>query len=102
MKEGAKLATENEIDIILGVGGGSVMDCCKAVSLASSHKGDVWEDYWLKQGCIYFDLLPVGVIVTVTGSGSEMNGVAVISNNMTKVKTGRDYKQCNHGDGLAV
>ncbi len=93
--EGAALAKENNIDVILGVGGGSVMDCCKAVSLAAAYDGDIWEDFWEKNGVVYFDPIPLGVVVTVTGTGSECNGGAVITNEEKKVKTGRDYPKCN-------
>lgn len=93
--EGARLARENGVDLILGVGGGSVMDCCKAISMAAVYDGDIWADFWAKPGCVQFQPLPLGVIVTVTGTGSEMNGGAVITNEAQKVKTGRDYPACN-------
>lgn len=93
--QGASAARNNKIDLILGVGGGSVMDCCKAVSLAAKYDGDVWQDFYETAGVIDFEPLPVGVIVTVSGTGSEMNGGAVITNEETKVKTGRDYPWCN-------
>ena len=93
--EGAKFAKENEIDVILGVGGGSVMDCCKAISIAARYDGDVWEDFWKRPGVFDFEPLPLGVIVTVAGTGSECNGGAVITNEKLKIKTGRDYPQCN-------
>lgn len=93
--EGAKLAKENQIDWILGIGGGSVMDCCKAVSMAAVSKKDIWDEYWQKPGVIDFEPLPLGVIVTVAGTGSECNGGAVITNETLKIKTGRDYPQCN-------
>ncbi len=93
--EGARLARENQIDLILGVGGGSVMDCCKAISLAAVYEGDVWADFWARPGIIDFEPLPLGVIVTAAGTGSEMNGGAVITNEELKIKTGRDYPRCN-------
>ena len=93
--EGAKLAKENEVDWILGIGGGSVMDCCKAVSMVAVSKKDIWDEYWQKPGVIDFEPLPLGVIVTVAGTGSECNGGAVITNETLKIKTGRDYPQCN-------
>ncbi len=93
--EGARLAKENQADWILGVGGGSVMDCCKAVSLAAATEKDVWDEYWAKPGVIDFSPLPLGVIVTVAGTGSECNGGAVITNEEKKIKTGRDYPKCN-------
>ena len=93
--EGAKLARENRVEMILGIGGGSVMDCCKAVSLAARYEGDIWDDYWARPGVIKDDPLPLGVIVTVAGTGSECNGGAVITNEEKKVKTGRDYPKLN-------
>ncbi len=93
--EGARLAKEHQADMILGVGGGSVMDCCKAVSMAAVSKKDIWDEYWAKPGIIDFEPLPLGVIVTVAGTGSECNGGAVITNETLKIKTGRDYPKCN-------
>ena len=93
--EGTKLARENNVGLLLGVGGGSVMDCCKAISIAARYKGDVWKDFWERAGIFDFEPLPLGVIVTVAGTGSECNGGAVITNEELKIKTGRDYPQCN-------
>ncbi len=93
--EGARLARENRTDLILGVGGGSVMDCCKAVSMAAAYGGDIWTDFFERPGIMDFEPLPLGVVVTAAGTGSEMNGGAVITNEERKVKTGRDYPKCN-------
>ncbi|HIY05108.1 MAG TPA: iron-containing alcohol dehydrogenase [Candidatus Anaerotignum merdipullorum] len=93
--EGAKLAREHHVDMILGIGGGSVMDCCKAVSMAAVYEGDIWEDFWARAGVIDFEPMPLGVIVTAAGTGSECNGGAVITNEEAKIKTGRDYPKCN-------
>lgn len=93
--EGAALVKKNNIDLILAVGGGSVMDCCKAVSLASVYNGDIWKDYWEKPGIINNRPIPLGAIVTVAGTGSECNGGAVITNEEKKIKTGRDYPNLN-------
>ena len=93
--EGTEFAKENGIDIILAVGGGSVMDCCKAISLGAGYEGDIWNNYWERNGIIYFEPVPLGVIVTVAGTGSECNGGAVITNEEKKIKTGRDYPKCN-------
>lgn len=71
------------------------MDCCKAISIAAKYKGDVWKDFWARPGIFDFEPLPLGVIVTVAGTGSECNGGAVITNEKLKVKTGRDYPICN-------
>ena len=95
VQEGAKLARENHADMILAVGGGSTMDCCKAVSLAARYDGDIWNDFWAQPGVIDFEPLPLGVVVTVAGTGSECNGGAVITNEDKKVKTGRDYPALN-------
>lgn len=91
--EGAKLARDNKVDLILAVGGGSVMDCCKAVSMAAVYDGDLWADFWDRPGIVDFDPLPLGMIVTVAGTGSEMNGGSVITNEELRVKTGRDGRQ---------
>lgn len=93
--EGAQLARDHHVGLILGVGGGSVMDCCKAVSVAVRYDGDAWEEFWGRPGVMEFEPLPVGVIVTVAGTGSECNGGAVITNEALNVKTGRDYPKCN-------
>ena len=95
VQEGAKLARENHVDMILAVGGGSTMDCCKADSLAARYNGDISDDFWAQPGVIDFEPLPLGVIVTVAGTGSECNGGAVITNEEKKIKTGRDYPQLN-------
>ena len=93
--EGAELVRENHIDLILAVGGGSVMDCCKAVSMAAVYKGDLWADFWARPGVVDFEPVPLGMVVTVSGTGSECNGGAVITNEELKIKTGRDYPKCN-------
>lgn len=93
--EGVKLAKESNADLILAVGGGSVMDCCKAISLGAKYDADIWADFWARLGVIDFELLPLGIIVTVSGTGSECNGGAVITNEELKIKTGKDYPQLN-------
>lgn len=95
VQEGARLVRENNVGLILAVGGGSVMDCCKAVSLAARYEGDAWADFWGRPGVIDFEPVPLIVVVTAAGTGSEMNGGAVITNEELKVKTGRDYPQLN-------
>lgn len=93
--EGAKQARDNNVSLLLGISGGSVMDCCKAISIAARYDGDVWENFWARPGVFDFEPLPLGVIVTVAGTGSECNGGAVITNEDLKIKTGRDYPKCN-------
>lgn len=93
--EGARLANDNQVDLILGIGGGSVADCCKAIALAARSQGDVWADYWERPGVIETSPLPLGVIVTVAGTGSAMNGSAVLTHAGNKIRISRDYPQCN-------
>lgn len=93
--EGARLARSSGAQIILGIGGGSVMDCCKAVALVAYCKGDPWENYWERKGVIHFEPIPVGVVVTAAGTGSECNGAAIITNEEKRRKTGYDYPACN-------
>ena len=93
--EGARLARNSGSEIILGIGGGSVMDCAKAVSLTARCKEDPWEHYWERKGIVDFEPIPVGVIPTLAGTGSECNGAAVITNEEKKIKIGYDYPQCN-------
>ncbi|WP_370854380.1 iron-containing alcohol dehydrogenase [Megasphaera sp.] len=93
--EGAALACQHQADLILAVGGGSVMDCCKAVALAAVYDGDIWQDFWAKPGRIDVTPVPLGIVMTTSGTGSEMNGGAVITNEALKIKTGRDYPQLN-------
>lgn len=93
--EGARLAKESGIDLILTVGGGSVMDFCKAVSMAAAYEGDLWNDFFARSGIMEFEPVLLGVVVTETGAGGEMNGKAVITNEVLKVRTGQDYPKCN-------
>ena len=64
--EGAALARANGVSLILGAGGGSVMDCCKAVSLAAVSDEDVWEKFWMRGEPVDFAPLPLGVVVTAS------------------------------------
>ena len=70
-QEGAKLARENHVDLILAVGGGSVSDCCKVISAQAKLDEDIWE---LENSKHTFptEFIPLGTIVTVFGTGSEM------------------------------
>ena len=55
----------------------------------------MWTDFWAKAGTIAVKPIPLGIVMTVSGTGSEMNGGAVITNEDIKVKTGRDYPALN-------
>lgn len=87
VQEGAKLARENNVDFILAVGGGSVIDCCKIVSAQAKTDGDIWENELVKKE-FPTEFIPMGAVVTVSGTGSEMNAGAVITNESKKIKCG--------------
>ncbi|MBQ7544756.1 MAG: iron-containing alcohol dehydrogenase [Synergistaceae bacterium] len=89
--EGAKLARENSIDLILAVGGGSVCDYSKAVSVSAYYDGDAWEKYFLKMEEPECKIIPVGCVLTMVGTGSEMNGGSVITNHAQKLKIGHVF-----------
>lgn len=95
VQEGVALVKEQDIDFILAVGGGSVMDCCKAVALSARCGGNAWERFWAHRGQIDFVPVPLGVIVTLPATGSEVNGNAVVTNEADRIKTDWDYPQCN-------
>ena len=82
---GAKLARENHIDLILAVGGGSVSDCCKVISAQANLDEDIWEMQYTKH-TLPTKFIPLGTIVTVFGTGSEMNSGAVITHEEKKIK----------------
>ena len=95
VEEGIRLAREQKAELILGVGGGSVMDCCKAISLGAVYQGDLWENFWEKSGIVDFTPLPLGVVVTAGESGSECNGVSILTNEEKKARIGREYEKCS-------
>ena len=87
VQEGAKLARENQVDLILAVGGGSVIDCCKIVAAQAKTDEDVWEMEFTHHR-FPTDVIPMGAVVTASGTGAEMNGGAVITNEDKKLKAG--------------
>ena len=89
--EGAALVRENKVDLILAVGGGSVIDCVKAISVSAYCEGDAFTRYWLKFEPVDNKIIPVAAILTLAGTGSEMNGGSVITNEDMKIKTGRVF-----------
>ena len=89
--EGARLVREHNIDLILAVGGGSVIDCAKGIACAAYAEGDVWQRYYVNQGPVTNRVIPVGSILTMAGTGSEMNSGSVITNEAENLKIGRVY-----------
>lgn len=88
VQEGAKLARENKIDLVLAVGGGSVVDCCKIVCAQAVTDEDLWEAEMVRHGIPTGNPIPLGAVVTASGTGAEMNGGAVITNEAVKIKGG--------------
>lgn len=91
--EGAKLAREHDVDLILAVGGGSTIDYAKAVSVAAWCEEDPWEKFYIRQEEPDPDqrIIPVGCVLTMVGTGSEMNGGSVITNHEAKLKIGKVF-----------
>lgn len=89
--EGCKIAKENDIDLILSVGGGSCCDYSKAVSVSAYCDEDPWDKYYLRMEDVDNKIIPVGCVLTMVGTGSEMNGGAVITNHETKLKIGHVF-----------
>ena len=89
--EGARLVREHNIDLILAVGGGSVIDCAKGIACTAYAEGDVWQRYYVNQEPVTNHVIPVGSILTMAGTGSEMNSGSVITNEAENLKIGRVY-----------
>lgn len=89
--EGARLVRENKIDLILAVGGGSVIDCAKGISVSAYCEGDPWQKYWTDYEDVVNRTVPVGSVLTMAGTGSEMNGGSVITNEEKMIKNGRVF-----------
>ena len=84
-QEGAALVREKGVDLILAVGGGSVSDCCKVISAQARLDEDIWDMETLRH-VLPTEFIPLGTIVTVFGTGSEMNAGAVITHEEKKIK----------------
>ena len=92
VREGISLCRSEQIDFILAVGGGSVIDSAKAIGYGVGYEGDVW-DFWdgraVPQSC-----LPIGVILTIPAAGSEMSSSCVITNDDGMLKRGVNSDLC--------
>lgn len=91
--EGCKIAREGKADLILAVGGGSVCDYAKAVSVSAYCTEDPWEKYYLQMKDVDNEIIPVGCVLTMVGTGSEMNGGTVITNHEQKLKIGHVFDE---------
>lgn len=91
LMEGAKLVRDNNVSLILAVGGGSVIDCAKGISVSAYCDEDPFQKYWLQFEDISNKTVPVASILTMVGTGSEMNGGSVITHEDTKIKAGRVF-----------
>lgn len=89
--EGIERAKKANADLILAVGGGSVCDYAKAVSVSVNCKEDPWDKYYLRMEDVECDVVPVGCVLTMVGTGSEMNGGSVITNYAQKLKIGHVF-----------
>ncbi len=91
VKEGVARARAAKADLILAVGGGSVCDYAKAVSVSVFCEEDIWEKYFVRFEDVSCAVVPVGCVLTMVGTGSEMNGGSVITNHAQKLKIGHVF-----------
>lgn len=89
--EGVEIARKNKVDFILAVGGGSVVDYAKALSVSVHCEEDPWEKYYARFEEPACDIVPVGAVLTMVGTGSEMNAGAVITYPEKKLKIGHVF-----------
>jgi alcohol dehydrogenase YqhD (iron-dependent ADH family) len=89
MLEGAKIIRENNVDLVLAVGGGSVIDCAKGMSVAAYFEGDdVFKTFWIDGEEVKHKIVPLGCVLTMVGTGSEMDAASVITDTENKIKNG--------------
>lgn len=91
LMEGVRIARDNQVDFLLAVGGGSCCDYAKAVSVSVHCDEDPWEKYYIRFEEPSCQIVPVGCVLTMAGTGSEMNGGAVITNREQKLKIGHVF-----------
>jgi len=87
VREGARLCREHNLQLVLAVGGGSAIDCSKAIAFATFYERDPW-DFWAGKTDVT-RALAVGAVLTLAATGSEMNWTSVITNEVTQEKRGR-------------
>lgn len=91
LNEGIARAKAAKVDLILAVGGGSVCDYAKALSVSVNCDDDAWDKYFIRFEDVTCKIIPVGCVLTMVGTGSEMNGGAVITNHKQKLKIGHIF-----------
>lgn len=91
LKEGCERARAGKVDFILAVGGGSVCDYAKAVSVSVHCPEDPWEKFYIREEEPENEIIPVGCVLTMVGTGSEMNAGSVITNHEQKLKIGHVF-----------
>ena len=91
LAEGVARAREAKADLILAVGGGSVCDYAKVVSVSVNCDEDPWDKYFIRFEEPTCKIVPVGCVLTMVGTGSEMNGGSVITNHEQKLKIGHVF-----------
>lgn len=89
--EGCRRAKEGKVDLILAAGGGSVCDYAKAVSVSAFCEEDPWEKFFIRKEDVDNKIIPVGCVLTMVGTGSEMNGGTVITSHTEKLKIGHVF-----------
>ncbi|MGL5978179.1 MAG: iron-containing alcohol dehydrogenase [Erysipelotrichaceae bacterium] len=90
--EGIAIVKEEPVDFILAVGGGSVIDYAKALSVSIHCKQDPWDTYFVRFLEPTCEIVPVGCVLTMVGTGSEMNAGSVITNTKTNQKIGHVFQ----------
>ncbi len=93
LNEGIERARAAKADLILAVGGGSVCDYAKAVSVSVNCNDDAWDKYFIRFEDVTCDIIPVGCVLTMVGTGSEMKGGSVITNHEQKLKIGHVFDE---------
>lgn len=91
LRDGVRIAREHKVDLLLAVGGGSCCDYAKAVSVSVHEAEDPWDKYFARYEDPTCEIVPVGCVLTMAGTGSEMNGGSVITNHEQKLKIGKVF-----------
>ncbi|WP_449537392.1 iron-containing alcohol dehydrogenase [Ferdinandcohnia sp. Marseille-Q9671] len=86
VRKGIDICQSEGIEFLLAVGGGSVIDCTKAIAAGAKYDGDVWD--FMTRKAVATAALPLGTVLTIAATGSEMNAGSVITNWETNEKYG--------------